>query len=113
MLEKIKNNHLYNFIFRIIVVVILSSIIWLFLIKYYYEEQLSTEVEAEVNSHKEKLQLLLNKDIKNFETHIKNMDKDKELEYLAFYDSNKTLIAKYKKDDTLLNISKIKTSNIK
>jgi len=114
MYQKIKNNHLYNFIFRIILILFISSFIWIFLIKYYYEEQISTKLQEEMNTHKQKIKLLLNKNYLNsekkvkqfdsFKEEVKKIDKKKEVEYLIFYDDKKSIISKYEKEDSFKEI---------
>jgi len=117
MFQKIKDNHLYNFIFRVISILFISSLIWIFLIKYYYEEQISNKVQNTMITHKQKIKLLVNKNYLNFENKVtqsdnlkkklENIDKENEVEYLIFYNEKKSIISEYKKDNSFQNIKSL------
>jgi len=109
-IKKLKHNPLYNFIFRIVLIFISSSLIWVFLINSYYEKQLSTRVKLEISSHKEKIMQFFKTDKLNFKNEIKHLDKKDRIEYLVFYDEEKNKIANYERSDYLKKLkSFIKT----
>ncbi len=97
MYKKIRSNSLYRFVFRVISVFILSSTAWIFLIKYYYSFQISSQLEQEIQKHKEKIQLLYDLSPKDVEKRIKNLDKNGSIEYMEFYDEKKKLLYRYEK----------------
>ncbi len=101
MYKKIRSNSLYRFIFRVISVFILSSTAWIFLIKYYYSFQISSQLEQEIRKHKEKIRLLYNLSPRDVEKKINEIDKNDVVEYMEFYDENKTLLYSYEKQSDI------------
>lgn len=97
MFKKIRSNSLYRFIFRVILVFILSSTAWIFLIKYYYTVEISARLEKQILSNKEKLQLLYSSSADDIEEKVKNLDKKGMVKYMVFYDENKNPLFKYDK----------------
>jgi putative nucleotidyltransferase with HDIG domain len=101
MFKKIRSNSLYRFVFRVISVFILSSTAWIFLIKYYYSFQISSQLEQEIQKHKEKIQLLYDLSPKDVEKRIKSLDKNGSIEYMEFYDEKKKLLYRYEKQSDI------------
>lgn len=97
MIKKIKKNPLYNFIFRIVLIFIASSLIWILFINSYYEQQLSSALKVEISSHKDKIIDLFKKDKSDFRNEIEHLDAKEMIEYLVFYDKNKKKIAHYQR----------------
>ena len=110
VIKKIKENPLYNFIFRILFIFIVSSLIWIFMISSYYEQQLSTHVKQEISSHKDKIIQLFKKDAMSFKQEIENLDDKEIIEYLVFYDKDKKILVNYERENSFQRLkSLIKT----
>jgi HD-GYP domain-containing protein (c-di-GMP phosphodiesterase class II) len=101
MIQKIKNNPLYNFIFRILLIFFASALVWVLLINSYYEDQLASSLKKEISSHKDKIITLFNKDKEGFRDEVEHLDDKELIEYLVFYDKNKKKIAHYERANHL------------
>lgn len=105
--QKIKANSLYLFIFRVIVVFILSSMAWIFLIRYYYSVQISDQLKQEMQKHKTQLSLLYKYNPKDIEEKINSLDKKDSIEYIEFYDKNKKELFKYNKPSDINRLKEL------